>query len=318
MGEVFGAETTIPPQRMFEEYDTFEAQRAAYEAEDPIRIRLESGAGDPEAPGMPNATLDLRVPTWPLPGTTPVTWYLQPDGTLGPDEPTVETSASTFDVDPDLAKRRTFTGDNSGDLFRADVTYDWLQEPDGSASVYVSPPLEEDLVLIGSASADLWIHSASGEADLGVTLSEVRPDGKETYVQSGVLRASHRAVAEGSSELLPLHTHLAEDAEPLPEDEFVEARVEIFPFAQIIRAGSRIRLSVHTPGGDRARWSYILADHPDDATIELGHSATTPSKLVLPSVPGITGYPSSVPANCNALRAQPCRDFEEYTNTPAE
>ncbi len=317
MGEVFGSEQPVPPQRMFEEYGTFEEQRAAYEAEDPVRLLFESGAGDPELPGFPIPTLDIRVASWPLPGTTPRTWYLEPDGTLGADEPGDDGGASVFEVDPALAKLRTWEGDSSNDLFKADVTYDWRQEPDGAAAVFVSEPLTEDLVLAGSASADLWVRTDAGEADLGITLSEVRPDGKETYIQSGQLRASQRALAEGSTELLPLHSNAEEDAEPLPEDEFVEARVEIFPFAHIVRAGSRIRLSVHTPGGDRARWSFILAKDTEGSSVEVGHSADTPSKLVLPVVPGITGYPASVPANCHALRAQPCRDFEPYTNTPA-
>ncbi len=318
MGEVFGQEQPVPPQRMFEEYSTFDEQRAAYEAEDPIRILFESGAGDPESPGFPRPTLDVRVPSWPLPDTTAGIWYLQPDGTLSADEPSEDGGASVFDVDPTLSSLRTFEGDNANDLFKADVTYDWRQEPDGSAAVFVSEPLTEDLVLVGSASADLWIRTDADEADLGVTLSEVRPDGKETYVQSGQLRATQRAVAEGSTDLLPLHTNLEADVEPLPDDEFVEARVEIFPFAHIVRAGSRIRLSVHTPGGDRARWSFILAEGTEGSSIEVGHSEETPSQLVLPVVSGITGYPASVPANCHALRAQPCRDFVAYTNTEAE
>ena len=56
----------------------------------------------------------------------------------------------------------------------------------------------------------------------------------------------------------------------------------------------------------------------ETSSIEVGHSAETPSKLVLPVVPGITGYPASVPADCHALRAQPCRDFEDYENTAAK
>ena len=316
MGEVFGYELQLPPQRMFDEASTFEEQRAAYEAEPPIRVRLESGAGDPERPGAPAATLDLRVASWPLPGTTAEEWYLQPDGSLAatPPEDVPADSASSFVVTPALASTRTFEGDDTGELFKADVTYDWRQEPDGAATVFVSPPLDEDQVLIGSASADLWVRSSTGEADLGVTLSEVRPDGTEVYVQSGTLRATQRALAEGATELLPLHSHLESDAEPLPRDEFVEARVEILPFGQIVRAGSRLRLSVHTPGGDKARWSYILAPQPKGATVEVGHSAEHPSRVVLPRVAGISGYPEQFPA-CGSLRAQPCREFQEYRNT---
>ena len=84
--------------------------------------------------------------------------------------------------------------------------------------MFVSEPLESDQVFIGSASADLWVSSATGEADLGVTLSEVRPDGTEIYIQSGTLRATQRALADEATELLPLHTNLESDAASLPTD----------------------------------------------------------------------------------------------------
>jgi len=317
MGEVFGHEMQLPPQRMFDEESTFEAKRAAYEAEAPIRLRLESGAGDPEQPGTPVATLDVRVPSWPLPDTTATTWWFQPDGRLSATPPPGDGGASTFAVTPALASLRTFEGDNSGDLFRADVEYDWRHEPADAATVFVSDPLPSDQVLIGSASADLWVRSTTGEADLGVTLSEVRPDGNEVYIQSGTLRSSQRALAEGATELLPLHTNLESDAAPLPDGEYAEARVEILPFGHIVRAGSRLRISVHTPGGDKARWSYILAPQPDGTTIDVGHSAEHPSRLVLPVVGGISGYPTTLPP-CPGLRAQPCRSFEEYSNRSAD
>lgn len=319
MGEVFGAELSLPAQRRIEGAD-LAAQRAAYEAEPPVRILLENGAGDPENPAAPIATTEVRTVSWPLPDTTAVSYWFGPDGTLSTEPPSedVEPAASTFRVEPSLATLSSFADTEGNDPFRADAEYDWRHEPEGAASVFVSEPLTADEVLIGSASADLWIRSSHREADLGVTLSEVRPDGKEVYIQSGTLRASMRKLAEGSTELLPLHSSTEPDAQDLPTDEFVEARVEIFPFAHVVREGSRIRISVHTPGGDKVRWKYILAPHPEDATIDVANSAQYPSKLVLPSVAGITGYPPAVPENCAALRAQPCRDFEEYQNTPAD
>jgi predicted acyl esterase len=319
MEQAFGVSTPVPPQRTIEGAD-IAAQRAAYEAEPPVRILLENGAGDPETPGAPIATAEVLADSWPLPGTTPVSYWFAPDGTLTTEPPAedAEPAASRFEVDPDLATLSSFADTEGNDPFHADAEYDWRQEPDGAATVYVSEPLTEDQPFIGSASADLWIRSSYQEADLGVTLSEVRPDGSETYIQSGVLRGTHRRTTPASTPLLPLMTGLAEDAQPLPADEFVEARVEIFPFAHVVREGSRIRISVHTPGGDKVRWTYILAEVPDDSFVDVGQSGRYPSKLVLPLVPTVSGYPDEVPENCNALRAQPCRDFEEYANTPAE
>lgn len=312
--EVFGTQMPLPPQRMFEQYPTFEAKKAAYEAEPPIRLRLESGAGDPDGPGLPVATWDFRTDSWPLPGTEPRAFYFAAGGRLTDDKPAGDDEAySTFAVSPTLANLTTYHGDDVNELFRADVKLDWKQEPKGAATVFLSDPLPEDTVMIGSASADLWVRSRTGEADLGVTLSEVRPDGKDLYVQSGVLRASERALAPGSTELLPLHSNMKKDRKELPKDEFTEARVEIFPFAQVFRKGSRVRISVHTPGGDRARWTYLLAKQPKGAKIDIGHSGATPSRVVLPVVSGLSGYPPALPA-CGSLRAQPCREFHEYRN----
>lgn len=315
MGEVFGVELPLPPQRMFAEHGSFEEQRAAYEAEPSIRILLENGAGDPELPGAPVFTTEILSDSWPLPGTTPRYWYMSTTGELADEAPRdAEAPSSRFRFDPSLASLRTVEGGSANDLFRADVTYDWKQEPDGSAVVFVSPPLEEDLVMIGEASADLWVRTSSDEADLGVTLSEVRPDGMETLVQSGLMRGSHRALDDSSTELMAVHSGLEELTEPMPAGEFTQVRVPIFPFGHIFRAGSRIRVSVHTPGGDKTRWTYVLAKQPKGTTIDIAHTADMPSRIALPIVPGITGYPGAVPADCHALRAQPCRKFVDRDN----
>ncbi|MDQ3544449.1 MAG: hypothetical protein M3431_11405, partial [Actinomycetota bacterium] len=58
---------------------------------------------------------------------------------------------------------------------------------------------------------------------------EARADGTEVLVQSGWLRASHRALdEEASTELHPVQTHLEADAAPLPAGELVPVRVDIY------------------------------------------------------------------------------------------
>ena len=85
-GEAFGVSPALPPQRVIPGED-IEAQRAAYEAEPPVRILLENGAGDPDEPGSPIATAEVLADTWPLPGTTPVSYWFGPDGTLTTEAP---------------------------------------------------------------------------------------------------------------------------------------------------------------------------------------------------------------------------------------
>mgnify|MGYP000060553423 CR=1 FL=1 len=158
---------------------------------------------DKIAAESPGTVAEVRAASWPLPGTTPVTYWFGPDGSLTTEPPAddAEPAASRFEVDPALAQQSSFADTEGNDPFHADAEYDWRQEPDGAATVFVSAPLTEDQPLIGSASADLWIRSSYQEADLGVTLSEVRPDGSETYIQSGVLRGTHRRTSADSTPL---------------------------------------------------------------------------------------------------------------------
>ena len=67
--------------------------------------------------------------------------------------------------------------------------------PPGTFVDYTTAPLDAaTLPVLGTASADLWITSTAPDTDLQVTLTEVRPDGQETFVQQGWLRASHRTL----------------------------------------------------------------------------------------------------------------------------
>ena len=86
---------------------------------------------------------------------------------------------------------------------------------------HVSAPLDSDLVLVGNASVDLWVRSTATEADLEVTLSEVRADGQETYVQSGWLRASHRKAGPNATPLWPDHSFEQKDSAPLVPGELL-------------------------------------------------------------------------------------------------
>ncbi len=83
-----------------------------------------------------------------------------------------------------------------------------------------------------------------------MTLTEIRPDGLETYVQSGWLRASMRKLEHASARRASSHgrRYLEQDARPLPAGKFTKVRVGLFAAAHIFRAGSRIRISIEAPG----------------------------------------------------------------------
>ena len=140
--------------------------------------------------GAPESTGSTTFAAWPPAGRKAQRWFLQPDGGLGATKPSVASSASRWTTDLSLADKVTLPGKKEGQAFDVAPEFEWDQDAAGDAAVFVSSPLAADTVLLGGGSADLWIRSSGSDADLGLTLSEVRPDGKETYLQSGYLRAS--------------------------------------------------------------------------------------------------------------------------------
>ena len=178
---------------------------------------------------------------------------------------------------------------------------------EGSAA-YTSPALDNTLFAYGPASADLWIASTGSDADLQVTLTEVRPDGQEMFVQRGFLRLSDRAQDDSRSNLLrPYPIDRPETLSSLTPGVPVLGRVELTKFAHLFRKGSRLRLWIDTPsqyGGNG------FAPYSEPSILTVLHDAAHPSRLVLGSFnaandPGMK-LPAERPA-CGSLLKQPCR-----------
>lgn len=309
---LFGTDEIGPADDRFADMEYDEAL-AAFESEPSIRVLFEQGAADGVPPLTPLPRFVAEFDEWPIPGTEARRWYATADGTLSDEAPGASPQANYRAV-PD-AVPPTFWDGNSSDLWRTDVEWSWQRPGDGTVAGFTSAPLDETLTMVGSASADLWVASSSGDTDIEVTLSEIRPDGTEVYVQSGWLRASHRALDEDeSTELRPVQTHLEADAEPLPavpaddveSAELALARVEIFPFAHVFRPGSRIRVTVGPPGGNRAVWEFDTI--VDGEAVYLGVGGDEASSIVLPVVPGVDAPADAPPAD--SLRGQPSRPLD--------
>ena len=309
----FGDALALPPDR-FAEYIGVARAKADYEAEKPIRVIFENGAGTGQKPGVPAGAWEANFSAWPPVETAVRRWYFQPDGTMG-EEPPVSDGASVFSHDPDEGRRSILAP--GGDVWATLPQWNWAQPDPGRAIVFESETLATDLVMVGFASVDLWIQSTADDADIEVTLSEVRPDGHEMYVQSGWLRASLRALDEQATELRPVKTYLEKDAQALPSGEWALARVEMSAFGHAFRAGSRIRVSIDTPGGSRAEWQFALKEFAPQTEISVAHSATHPSSIALPLLPTVAVPATVAIAPCPSLRAQPCREYQSYTNTSA-
>jgi hypothetical protein len=89
--------------------------------------------------------------------------------------------------------------------------------------------------------------------------------------------------------------------------------VGIYPFAHAFRAGSRIRVTVEAPGGDKPAWAFGTL--PGTQTNDIAVSGARPSAIVLPVIEGAT-IPAPLPA-CPSLRGQPCRTYRTPGTQPS-
>lgn len=297
---------------------TWEDAKAKWESEPKLEVLFDDGVGDTKNLGSPIPAFERDFASWPPPETQALRYYLQPDGTLGDAAPanTDTDTASTFQLDPDQGTHGNLAP--HGDIDDPMPDYDWEQPQEGKAVVFETAAFNEDRMLLGTASADLWVRSSADDADVQVTLSEVRPDGKETYVQSGVLRASFRKLDEAAStELWPVETFLEADISPLVPDEWTFARLPIPGFGHVFRKDSRLRVIIDTPGGTRPAWRFRLKTFDGPVAIDIGHSKDLPSSIALPLIPDGAAPTTAPLPPCPSLRGQACRDVAAYTNTPA-
>jgi hypothetical protein len=300
----------LPPADWLAEFPDYRSARAAYESRPRVRVLMENGAGSP-TPGLPDPRFELVFPKWPVPGRQ-TAYYFGPDGTLSRRRPRQDSAFDSYNPDPEARPMQTIPGQGQAESWEILPRYDWRPLVGNSALAYATPPLEHDTTIVGQGSVDLWLRSNVFDTDIQVTLTEIRPDGLETYVQSGWLRASHRKLADsGNTRTIAIQTHLEADASPLPVGEFVPMRVDLFAVAHSFRVGSRIRISIEAPGGDRTRWAFDTYQTRGLMTNDIARTRLMPSRLVLPVVRA--EVPPGLPP-CPGLRGQPCRAYVPASN----
>jgi hypothetical protein len=298
---------------------TYAGAKSSFEALPQIRVLFDNGAGNASHPGWPYPAFEQSFPSFPIPGTAARSWYFGGSGSLG-DSPTGADGADQFTWNAAARPPTDFTGDTgsgSGGLWTATPSYQWTQDPPGSAAAYVTQPLSQNTTVVGAGAVHAWVRSSTPNVDLQATVSEVRPDGKETFVQNGWVRANERKLDDAkSTPLEPVLSLRESDVQPMPQDQFTEVTIPLYYEGHMYRAGSRIRVRISAPNGDQPIWAFAETDPPGQTKVEIGHGPGMPSRLVLPIVPGVstsTGLPP-----CPGLRGEPCRDYVPYANTPAE
>lgn len=165
--------------------------------------------------------VDRTSDDWPLPETAWTRLHLQPGGGLALEPP------------------------GRG----ADLAYDAL----GPGVTFTTPPLADDVEIVGPVSARLDVSSSTTDADLFLVLRVFAPGGDEVVFQAAVdprgpvgqgwLRASHRKLdPDRSTPWRPWHTH--DEVWPLVPGRVEAVDVEIWPVGIVVPAGHRLALTV--------------------------------------------------------------------------
>jgi len=204
------------------------------------------------------------LPCWP-PANSPESWFLQPEGGLGPDLP-AESAPDGYiynpaDPTPNLAGPVGAQGaarvDNRVLEARSDVL------------TFTGTALERDVEVIGVPAVELHVASDREHTDFFARLCEVEPTGRSVNISDGLLR-------------------LSPGMPPAEADGIRRVTFELWPVAHRFKARNRLRLQISSGAHPRyARNSgtgdpLATARKLVPASQRVYHDPARPSALTLP------------------------------------
>jgi uncharacterized protein len=236
---------------------------------------------------------------WPIPETVWPTFYLTEGGELAPGKPPSQI----------VTGKRLYLYPAGTELVSTNETFSAPPVPLGSLW-YRSPPLREDMTIIGSPVVTLYVSSERKDTDFLAVLHDFVFDertlkGQATYIQRGFLRASHRALdPKKTSPHEPIHRHdKAEDLEP---GKIYEVKFSVAPVGHTLRRGHSLELAIMAPPAiPSPSWGFAPVMLPGVNTVY--HSREYLSRLELPVVPNLKAQ-APAPA-FGSLPLQPAREL---------
>ena len=292
---------------------TYASALAKFNRTPAITVGFDSGAAAGNAPGIPLPAFTATASRFPFPGTVARSWSFAPGGTLAPSGDA--SGAGSFTYRSAEGTSTDYHGHNTGagGLWNTLPTYDWASPRTGQAVSFLTPPLTRSTVVVGAGTASLWVKSSKPAVDLQATVTEVRPDGKEVYVQNGYLRGDASRLTPGSTPLQASQTLRRSQLLALAPHRWTHVTIPLYYEGHAYRAGSRIRVIIGSVGGNQPIWSFAQPDSAGTAKVTVGYSRTMDSRLTLPVIPSIS-VPTPLPGNCHALRGEPCRSYVPLVN----
>ena len=168
--------------------------------------------------------------------------------------------------------------------------------------------------MVGAGRVDLWVRSSTPNVDLQATISEVRPDGKETFVQNGWVRANERALDAAKS------TRARAGSQPAGGGRRADAlRPVRAGHGPALLRGARLPRGLAHPRQDLGaqRRPADLVVRRDRARRNGGRSRSATATGCRPASSSRWCRASTVPAQlppCPGLRGEPCRDYVPFQN----
>ena len=307
------AQAPLPAIRFTSDRSLSEARRQFSQQTPYVRVLFDNGAGAVGA-GDPQSTYSADFTQWPPVGRT-VTYWLGAHGSLsaaGRGTPSNRSPSGNASLQLDPGVRPATSLPSDGNAWAAAPDWDWTPVPPSDGLGFQTAPFTTDTTIVGPATLDLWVQSASPVVDLQATVTEVRPgDSQEEYVTSGFLRSSNQVDLPSSTPLFTVPSYLAADARPLSPTHTTEVKIPIDPIAHTFRAGTELRIVLSAPGGDRPSWEFATIDDGTQSA-DVGFGVGAPSGLVVDVVPTVTAT-ATLPA-CGSLRGEPCRAYQAESN----
>jgi putative CocE/NonD family hydrolase len=187
---------------------------------------------------------------WPLPGTRFAGFHLHADGSLAERPPAVDAAPITWDADPRHPVPTIGGAITSMEPVAAGGPMDQRERPElfgcrppylplasrADVLVFRTPPLAQDVEVIGPLTARLWIATDGPDTDITAKLIDEHPasadwpQGFAMNLSEGILRCRYRND--------PARPEPMQPGLPTP------VTVELSPTANRFRAGHRIRLDI--------------------------------------------------------------------------
>jgi predicted acyl esterase len=202
----------------------------------------------------------LNADDFPVPGTKWIPFNLHENRSLCEIEPWPEAESASYDDAPD----------NRGCL------------------KYYSAPMVENTEVVGPASLKLYASCRGTDMNIFASLWDADPEGKETCLGRGYLKASHRELdPKLSRPWLPVLKHT--NPQSLTPGQVYELSIGFSLVNNLFKAGHRIVLKISSADDDpenlfQVGMYHLCSQTPN--TITIYHNARYPSHLLLPITRG--------------------------------